>query len=155
MGVSGSSAQAGSALPPLETERSCRPTGVKRLLDSFIHALFQDPEVSRKLTHKGINTTTSSQTFFHPTAALEQNISFELLNCPLCSQKDQWQIFCNYFWNLILAVLAHPPSLLCVLGPVGIVASRVKAAALPRPLSTLAPCNLGISWPACSPRAAD
>lgn len=47
------------------------------------------------------------------------------------------------------------PSLLCGRGLLGSMALRVKGPALPKPLSTLAPCNLGISSLATSLRAGD
>lgn len=46
-------------------------------------------------------------------------------------------------------------SLLCGRGLLGSMALRVKGPALPKPLSTLAPCNLGISSLATSLRAGD
>lgn len=52
----------------------------------------------------------------------------------------------------------HRPTLLSLLCGWGLLVSmalRVKGAALPKPLSTLAPCNLGISSLATSLRAGD
>ena len=46
-------------------------------------------------------------------------------------------------------------SILCGRGLLGSMALRVKGPALPKPLSTLAPCNLGISSLATSLRAGD
>lgn len=75
----------------------------------------------------------------------------------LLSQKDQWQILRKHFWNPRSCISNGPTllSLLCGQGLLGSMALRVKGPALPKPLSTLAPCNLGISSLATSLRAGD
>lgn len=63
----------------------------------------------------------------------------------------------NHSWNP-QSCISNTPSLLppCVAGGLlGSTALRVKGRALPRPLSTLVPCNLGISSPATSLGARD